>query len=86
MALASLASPLTSLANTTLGVINGGQRVVCSEFYGAFPYSFDCKDAIRKMPSGDAAIPYTINSGYVPSKRLPQYSKAGPSLRKQSSA
>ncbi|KAL8685533.1 MAG: hypothetical protein Q9218_007703 [Villophora microphyllina] len=76
MALAHLTTPLASVANSTLGAFADG-RFVCKEFYGAWEWSTNCVAAIDKMPSGDAPITYTINSGYDRATRLPQYYQSG---------
>lgn len=76
MALALLTSPLVSVANITLGALNGVQRVACAEFYGQQKSSTDCVAAIRQMPSGDTPVTYTFG-GYDRATRLPQYYQSG---------
>ncbi|KAL8660722.1 MAG: hypothetical protein Q9202_006272 [Teloschistes flavicans] len=72
MALALLTSPLVSVANITLGALDGVQRVACAEFYGQQKSSTDCVAAIRQMPSGETPVTYTFG-GYDRATRLPQY-------------
>lgn len=51
----------------------------CQKFYGEFPQSLDCVEAIALLESGTAEVPYAVHSGVGP-QVLPFSKKSGQSL------
>lgn len=63
MALANPPAGLFNTAVTNLTSALSGGKMFCHAFYGQFPAPIDCMNAVKKLPTGDAEVTFTVHRG-----------------------